>query len=116
MGVASKYNTSNLLFTAQVPDSIGYAKLSELVQAHGLKEKYIVRAIYINNKGKFGAQPAILTDEAIVNMPSHLLSVCEDMRRDEETVAAINAGKFAFKIYEYEGKNGKGYSVEWLDV
>lgn len=115
MGYASKFN-KGARFTYTTPEGLGYATLSDLVKAHGLDKVYTVHALYINTKGKFGDQPLIVTDEAQVNAPSHLLDTVKDIRSDSEAVAQINANKFGFKIYEYEGKNGNGYSVEWVDI
>lgn len=112
---ANKFN-NGVKFDYQTPDGLGYASLKDLYDTNGDSKVYTVHALYINTKGKYGEQPLAVTDEAQVNMPSHLVGVVKDIRADEEAVNAINAGKFGFTIYPYEGKNGNGYSVNWCDI
>lgn len=115
MGFASKFNKS-VKFNYETPEGLAYASLKELYEANGADKVYTVHALYINTKGKYGDAPLAITDDAQVNLPSHLTEVANEIRQDAEAVAQINNGKFGFKIYPYSGKNGNGYSVEWVDI
>lgn len=94
-----------------------FIKLSELVEKYGMKKEYIVRALFTNNKSKFGEQGVIVTDDYNVNLPNHLTELIKDIRQDEDVVNIINAGEVQFTIYEYENKKGqKGYSINFGQV
>jgi len=87
-----------------------FKKLKELYNMNS-KKKWEIVAIFINTKGKFGDQGVFVTDDYNVNLPQHLLEMCEELRQDEDVVELINQRKIGFDIYEYEGKNGNGFSV-----
>lgn len=81
-----------------------------------------VEAIYINDKGNFGKRPCIVASglnfRGYVNLPQHLTSMCEDILRDSNAIAAINAGKVGFTIYQYNARNYNDklcYSIRWVD-
>lgn len=84
-----------------------FKKLAELKE----KTKYTILAVFINTKGKFGDQGLFVTDDFQVNLPPHLLDLAKDLRQDDEIIDAINNRQLAFEIYEYNGKNGVGYSL-----
>ena len=84
-----------------------FKKLAELKE----KTKYTILAVFINTKGKFGDQGLFVTDDFQVNLPPHLLDLAHDLRQDQEIIDAINNRELAFEIYEYNGKNGVGYSL-----
>lgn len=87
-----------------------FKKLEDLYNMNP-KKKWEIVAIFINTKGKYGNQPVFVTDDYNVNLPKHLLEMCEELRQDDEVVDLINQRKIGFDIYEYEGKNGNGFSV-----
>lgn len=87
-----------------------FKKLEELYNMNP-KKKWEIVAIFINTKGKYGDQGVFVTDDYNVNLPKHLLEMCEELRQDDEVVDLINQRKIGFDIYEYEGKNGNGFSV-----
>ncbi|QQO38242.1 single stranded DNA-binding protein [Staphylococcus phage LSA2366] len=94
-----------------------FIKLSELVEKYGMEKEYIVRALFTNEKSKFGEQGVIVTDDYNVNLPNHLTELIKEMRQDEDVVNIINAGEVQFTIYEYENKKGqKGYSINFGQV
>ncbi|HDS3929018.1 TPA: hypothetical protein RPV34_002778 [Staphylococcus aureus] len=94
-----------------------FIKLSELVEKFGIKQEYIVRALFTNKESKFGEQGVIVTDDYNVNLPNHLTELIKDMRQDEDVVDIINKGEVVFSIYEYENKKGqKGYSINFSQV
>ena len=87
-----------------------FKKLVELYQQQP-KARYTILAVFINTKGKFGDQGIFITNDYQVNLPPHLLDLSQELRKDEEVIVAINNRELAFEIYEYNGKNGKGYSI-----
>ena len=87
-----------------------FKKLVELYQQQP-KARYTILAVFINTKGKFGDQGVFITDDFQVNLPPHLLDLSQELRQDEEVIEAINNRELAFEIYEYNGKNGTGYSI-----
>ena len=113
MSVASKFNSKKgATFNYKAPEGTPYVKLNSL----SLGVPFTVKGLYINTKGKFGDSPVAVLDNCMVNLPGHLTKVVKEIISDEEAVKAINEDKFGFKVYEYEGQNGKGFSVEWIDL
>ena len=112
--VAKKYNTQKV-FEVNTED-FDYKSLEELY----LDEEtvYIVRGLYINNKGNFGPKPVLATEDYYVNIPSHLVDNIREMIEDRTTVKAINDGCVGFTIYKYYQKryNKDCYSIKWVDV
>ena len=117
MSFASKYSKASPVFNIRL-NNPAYTSLADLFAEYGKDHVFAIAAIYINTKGKYGPQAVIAINEStLVNLPSHLLEVCEDMRRDPEAVDAINNGKAGFKVYQYSTKNGNtGFSVDWVDI
>lgn len=117
MSFASKYAPRKPLFTSTVSNPT-YTNLQQLYADYGSSAVIPIRAIYINNKGMYGPQAAMaISENCIVNLPYHLLSVCMEMRNDPEAVEAINSGHAGFKVYQYTTKSGRtGYGVDWVDV
>lgn len=87
-----------------------FKKLEELHKSQP-KARYTILAVFINTKGKFGNQGVFITNDFQVNLPPHLLDLSEELRQDEEVIEAINNRELAFEIYQYNGKNGTGYSI-----
>lgn len=87
-----------------------FKKLEELHKQQP-KARYTILAVFINKKGKFGDQGLFVTNDFQVNLPPHLLELSQELRQDDEIIQAINNRELAFEIYEYNGKNGKGYSI-----
>lgn len=117
MSFASKYAHKEPLFTSTVSNPT-YTNLQQLYADYGSSAVIPIRAIYINNKGCYGPQAALaISENCIVNLPHHLLSVCMEMMNDPEAVEAINSGHAGFKVYQYTTKSGrKGFSVDWVDA
>ena len=116
MSYASKFNKPSVSFNYEIPESHNFAKPSELYSEHGSDYTYTVRSMYINTKGKFGAEPVIITDECLMNAPKHVLDAVQTMLTDETAIELINSGKIGFKLYEYSNQYGKQYSITWLDI
>lgn len=87
-----------------------FKKLEELHKQQP-KARYTILAVFINTKGKFGDQGIFVTNDFQVNLPPHLLELSQELRQDDEIIQAINNRELAFEIYQYNGKNGKGYSI-----
>lgn len=109
-----KYNRSTG-YTFRRPQGFTYKSLKELLLTSD-KMVHRVNAFYINTKSRYGNAPVVATDECFVNLPSHLLRTVEEMMNDDELTEAINQGRIGFTIYEYKGKNGLGYSVNWKEI
>lgn len=65
-------------------------------------EIFVIRALYINTKSRFGASPLCVIDGAMVNFPRHLVDTVNDILMDPEAINAINAGAAGFTVYEYQ--------------
>src|SRR5699024_5804907 len=87
-----------------------FKKLKELHNEQP-KARYTILAVFINTKGKFGDQGVFITDNFQVNLPPHLLDLSQELRQDDEVIEAINNRELAFEVYQYNGKNGTGYSI-----
>jgi len=118
MGLFSQLNkTKKFTFTAD--KDFPYVSLKDLLQAENgdLEKIYTVRALYINNRSKYGEQPLIAIDDAYVNIPKHLIADVKKILDSDEMIDAINAGKCGFKVRPYEDRNGAGrYSIDWIDL
>ena len=115
MNILDKYNNKPIFEYDKTKDR-EFAKLQDLFTHFGKDKTYIVHALFINTKSRFGDSPVIVTSDFMVNAPKHLLNTVKAMMVDGEVVKLINERKVAFKIYSYRGKNGTGYSVEWIIV
>lgn len=112
----TKFNKTNH-FIFKAPEGFKYYSLKDLVKANGADMIYPVLALYINNKGRYGAQPLAVTDKFFVNLPSHLVNDVSEMINDRETVDQINSCKAGFRIRSYTNRNGgESYSVEWMNI
>ena len=120
---ASKYNHKGS-YKYHAPKEADYINLRDMFKRDGKEATHTVKALYINTKSKFGDAPVAVTitenkdkqQVDLVNLPSFMLSTVKDMIQDDDLTEAIDNGEFGFTIYEYEGKNGYGFSAEWVDV
>ena len=112
--VSKKYNTEKVFNVAT--ENFEYKSLEELYIDN--ETVYVVKGIYINNKGMFGAEPVLATDEFYINLPNHLTDTCKEMIADRQAVWAINAGEVGITIYKYFQKkyNKECYGIKWVDV
>jgi hypothetical protein len=115
MSILDKYNKKRM-FKYDNGKEREYINLQGLVNENGIDSVYTIHALFINTKSRYGDAPLIVIDDYLVNAPRHLLSVVEDMRNDPEVIELINKRKIGFKIYSYQGKNGSGFSVEWVQT
>ena len=98
-----------------------YHSLEELTEQPGDEPEdrvYVVRGIYINKKSLYDPSPVIALDDCYVNLPAHLLDVCQEMMSDRLVVNAINEGQCGFRVTKYHQKrfNKDCYSVQWIDL
>lgn len=77
-----------------------------------------VRGIYINTKGLYDDAPVVALDSAYVNLPAHMTQICQEILRDPQAIAAINAGRVGFTIYTYVKPqyHKTCYSIKWVDT
>lgn len=117
MGIANKYNKAKM-FTFTIPSEYSYHTLSELYSKNGKEKVYLIKALYVNKKSRYGDAPIVATDECLVNLPSHLLDVVKQMMNDDEVVDAVTENKLGFTIYQYENNQKKElcFSVNWNDI
>lgn len=115
MDILNKYNRKPT-FIYDNEKERQYINLKGLYEKFGKEAIYPVHALFINTKSRFGDAPVIVTDDFIVNAPTHLLDTVKAMIEDVDIINLVNERKVGFKIYGYYGRNGKGYSVEWVQV
>lgn len=116
---SKKFNTEKL-FNIETED-FEYMSLEDLAKATESCEEppvFVIRGVYINRKSLYDPAPVLALDDCYVNLPSHLLPVCEEMLHDRLAIDAINAGTCGFRIEKYFQKRYQRdcYSVEWVDV
>ena len=109
--IIGKYNKGNK-FTFVTPKEFEYISLKELFKLEG-KKQHQLNVLYINTKSRYGDAGVAVTDSHLVNLPKHLTDTVKEMMNDSEFVEATNNQLIGFTIYEYEGTNGLGYSVNW---
>ncbi len=116
MSFANLHNAVIAVFNFDTPEHFTYEKPIDLVKENGLEKVYKVNAIYINKRGKYGDEPVVVTDECIVNAPSHLVDAVKGILVDDKSVQMINDGKVGFKFYEYKNAKGDQIGLTWVDL
>ena len=124
MGIANKYNKSGNRFNYQIPEGSEpvFVKASELFETIPQNESgVVIRSMYINSKGKFGAHGVLVASEPAISIdcPNHMTDTIKTMIADDEVVEAVNAGKLGVKAYKYDTKNascGFAYGLEFVDM
>ena len=79
---------------------------------------YTVRGLFINEKAKFGAAPAVVTEFGIAYLPKNELDNVTDILAEQESIDAINAGKMGIKIRKYHSNtyNKDCYAVKYINL
>lgn len=113
MSILNKYNKGTR-FTFKTPESFEYINLVRLNNLYP-GQIHQVNVLYINTKSRYGEHGVAVTDTHIVNLPNHLTETIKEMIADDEVVALANQHALGFKVYEYTGDNGVGYSISWVD-
>lgn len=116
MSIANKYNVSSERFNFDIPAEFEFTTLKDLYEKHGKDNAYIIMAYFFNSKGKFGTQTVLSTTSELVNAPTHLTKMFEQMRNDSDVIHAINSAKLGFTIYEYKNDYGTNYSLTLIDL
>jgi len=123
MGIASKYNKQGNRFDYQMPEGAEFTfiKASELFELPQNEAGVIVRAMYINTKGKYDDHGVLICEDPaiLIDCPNHMTDTIKEMMKDDEAVEQINAGKLGVKAYKYDTKNAKeGYAfgLEFFDL
>lgn len=111
---AEKYNKQGIfgVSTANLP----YVKLETLFNENGAEKVYTLQAIYINTRSKFGDAPVAVIENAIVNLPSHMLKQAKDILADNEAIDAIKSGLAGFTVYSYPSHGKTCYSIKFVDI
>lgn len=117
----TKFNHNTAKFIAKAEKDTPYYSLKDLYKAKGKDADYLILALYINEKGKYGKQPLALAridgKQIYINLPSHLLKDVDAMLADPDVIDQINKCNAGMKIRAYVNRNGgESYSVEWLDL
>ena len=120
---ANKYNHAGS-YRFKAPKGATYINLKGLFERDGKEATHTVKAFYINTKSKFGDAPVAVTETDtkdgklidLVNLPTFMTATVKKMIEDDELTSAIDNDEFGFTIYDYEGKNGYGFSADWCDL
>ena len=117
MSFAKRFNTPTAHFTFEMEGkTLPFCDLKTMAEQNGIEAVYQVKMLYINKGGKFGDAPCIVTENNIVNAPSHMLENVKDILNDQISVDMINSGEVGFKLYSYSNKYGQQYAIEWVDI
>jgi len=97
---------------------LGFVTLGELYEKNGENRQYLLTAIFINNKSKYGPSPVFATPEFLVNIPQHMLDTVNEILLDSDAVDSINSAKVGFTIYQYNSDkfNTVAYGVKFVDL
>ena len=116
--VLDKYKQTTKRFDFEIPKTHEFYSLHDLYNQYGKENIYLLRALFINKKSKYGDSPVVVTDDFLVNAPNHLTETVKAMIADGELVDAVNNGEIGFKIYTYTTKkyNGNFYGIEWIEI
>lgn len=124
----SKHNRKGSLYTYDADTkSWPFRKLDELAAWERSQGKepgsyvYIVRRFFVT-ESKFGPSivavvPAGDGTGALVNLPSHLDEVIDEIEADPESIEQINTGHAGFRLRGYADRNNvQRWSVEFVDA
>ena len=118
MSIASKYN-HGARFNVQSKDA-PFTSLADLYNNNGAGNVYLLRALFINRKSRFGDCPVAVVNDGDnlvkVNLPKFMLDTVQQMLLDTEFVDAVNGKAVGFNIYPYDKDGRTCFSVSWLDV
>ena len=115
-GLMSRFNNTNVFGIDT--SNYKYVGLKELFDTDP-DTHHKVLGLFVNTKGKFGAEPnAIIDNKLIVNLPRHLLETVNELLDDDKYIEYIKQGHVAFTVYQYHSNkyNKDAYSVTWLDI
>lgn len=116
MSVLAKYQENNLpRFEFDNNKVREFTNLQQLDERFP-KQTFVIHAMFINKKSRFGDSPVLVLDDYSVNLPQHLTDTVKAMIQDIELVDAVNKRQIGFNIYTYQGSHGIGYSINWVEL
>ena len=119
MSIASKYN-HGVRFNVQLSAETPFKSLADLYNKNGAGYVYLLRALFINSKSRFGDAPVAVVGEGDnmvkVNLPRFMLDTVKQMLLDDEFIEAVNNKTVGLNIYPYDKDGRTCFSVSWLDV
>lgn len=114
MNFADMHNDVHFDFVT--PGTHEFATLCDILMETNPDYTHMVRAIYINTKGKYGDAAVLITDKYKVNLPIHLTPKIKNILASPQSVQAINDGKVGFDVTSYENEFGTQFSIKWVNV
>lgn len=116
MGIANKYNSTNITWTVDT-EGLGYIKASELEQG----KEYDFNGCFKTKDHGFGEGCCIISNvdgkDILVSAPQSFTETVDEIRSDAEAVEAIRAGKLRFKVESFMSKYKRtGYKIVLVDV
>ena len=93
-----------------------FINLESLYVKDGENARYKLLGVYVNKKGRFGAEPVAIIDGFKVNLPKHLLDDVQLILDSDEMIQAILDGKLGFEIEPYDNSRGHFYTIHWIDL
>lgn len=93
-----------------------FINLESLYTKDGENARYKLLGVYINKKGRFGAEPVAIIDGFKVNLPKHLLDDVQLILDSDEMIQAIIDEHLGFEIEPYNNARGHFYSIHWIDL
>ena len=119
MSIASKYN-HGARFTVQFDADTPFTSLADLYNNNGAGYVYLLRALFINRKSRYGDAPVAVAGDGEnlvkINLPRFMLETVQQMLMDSEFIEAVNNKAVGFNIYPYDKEGRTCFSVSWLDV
>lgn len=116
MSVLAKYQENNLpRFEFDNNKVREFTNLQQLNERFP-KQTFVIHAMFINKKSRFGDSPVLVIDDYSVNLPHHTTETVKAMIQDVELVEAVNQRRIGFTIYTYQGAHGIGYSINWVEL
>lgn len=114
MGLMGKFNKGGIDWGIDTKD-MKYITLKEF----DIDSVFTVKGLFINKKGNFDPHPVAITENGLVDLPSHQHDIVLQILEDPEAVEAIKTGKVGCKVRSYDAdKFGMKdcRSVEWVDL
>lgn len=113
MSIANKFNkVQNQVNT----EGFSYVTLAKLYEENK-DAVHPLNGLFIRS-GKFGKQPVFINVERqlLVNIPSHMAKISEDILQDTEAMEAVENGKVGYTIYNYTSHNRNCYGITFVDI
>lgn len=115
MGLANKMNTGKRQTVAEGINTKGleYFKAKEMIS---LPDEFPVRLKgFFIQEGKFGESVTVVSDNIGINLPKRYVDMFKDFT-DEEVEQVKNGLLGISSIEEFDGKNGKTVTINFIDM